>query len=169
MQKNPVIWVARIIHIISSAWVFLLALLILVDVFGRLLFLSPVPGTKEILQSSVILITFLQLPLAVFSGSMLRTTLLVEMVPPFVQRLMRSLCYVLGAALFGALAFATVPEALEALRLAEFEGTGAFRIYTWPIRFLIAISAGFAAFAYLWMILADWRGQLDARDAISDA
>ena len=169
MVMAPVIRVARFIHIISALWVFILALLILVDVFGRILFLAPVPGTKEILQASVVLVTFLQLPLAIFSGSMLRTTLLVEMVPPFVQRLLRTLCYLLGGALFAAMAWATVPEAFEALRLGEFEGTGAFRIYTWPIRFLIAITAAFAAFAYLSMIVADWRGQLDEKDALTDA
>ena len=100
MRFGHVVTVARTIHIVSSIWVFILALLILVDVFGRILFLSPLPGTKEILQNSVIMITFLQLPLAIFSGSMLRTTLLVEVMPPFVQKLLRSLCYVLGLCLF---------------------------------------------------------------------
>ena len=168
MRFGYVVGIARTTHIISSVWVFILALVILVDVFGRILFLSPLPGTKEVLQNSVIVVAFLQLPLAIFSGAMLRTTFLIENTPRLVQRLLRTLCYVLGAALFGAMSFATVPEAFEALRLAEYEGVGALRIYTWPIRFLIAVSAAYAALAYAWMIVADWRGALDDRDALAD-
>lgn len=162
------IWLAQAIHIISSLWVFILALVILVDVFGRILFLAPLPGTKEILQNSVILVTFLQLPLAIYSGSMLRTTLLVAAMPRFMQRIMRTVCYLLGFALFLAVGSATIPEAFEALRLSEYEGEGALRIYTWPIRFMIAATAFFAAFAYICMIVADFRGDLRLNDALTD-
>ena len=167
MSYSHVIKVARAIHILSSMWVFILALVILVDVFGRILFLSPLPGTKEILQNSVIMVTFLQLPLAVFSGSMLRTTLIVDILPPFAKRVLRTLCYVLGFALFAGVGWATLPEAFDALRIGEYEGEGSLRIYTWPIRFLIVATAVFAAFAYLSMIFADWRGELGADDALT--
>lgn len=169
MTYQHVTKVARMIHILSSVWVFILALVILVDVFGRILFLQPLPGTKEILQNSVILVTFLQLPLAVLSGSMLRTTLVVDMLPPNGQRLLRTLCYLLGFALFAAIGFATLPEAMDALRIGEYEGEGSLRIYTWPIRFLIMGTAVFAAGAYLLMIVADWRGELGARDALTQS
>ena len=167
MRFQHIVGVARAIHILSSVWVFLLALVILVDVFGRVLFLSPLPGTKEILQNSVIMVTFLQLPLAVYSGSMLRTTLVVDAMPPMVQRLLRTLCYVLGFGLFAAIGWATIPEAFDALRIGEYEGEGSLRIYTWPIRFLIVVTALFAAFAYVSMIIADWRGQLGEDDALT--
>ena len=104
MRHMSAVKVARGIHILSSLWVFILALVILADVFGRILFLSPLPGTKEILQNSVIIVTFLQLPLAIYSGSMLRTTLVTDALPPALQKLMRTLCYVLGFALFAAVA-----------------------------------------------------------------
>ncbi|MEL6522441.1 MAG: TRAP transporter small permease [Pseudomonadota bacterium] len=159
--------VARGIHILSSLWVFILALVILVDVFGRVFFLSPLPGTKEILQNSVIVVTFLQLPLAIYSGSMLRTTLVVDALPQVLQKLMRTLCYALGFALFAGIAWATIPEVYDAFRLAEYEGEGSLRIYTWPIRGLIAVTAIFAAFAYFSMIIADWRGQLGPGDSLT--
>ena len=109
--------IARLIHIVSSVWVFILAIVILIDVFGRVLFLAPLPGTKEILQNSVIFVTFLQIPLAIYSGSMLRTTLLTDALPAFAKRILRSLAYVLGFVLFAAIGFASFPEAMEALRL----------------------------------------------------
>ena len=130
-----------------------------------LLFLQPLPGTKEILQNSVILVTFLQLPLAVFSGSMLRTTLIVDVLPPTAQRLLRTLCYVLGFALFGAIGYATLPEAFDAFRIGEYEGEGALRVPTYPVRLLIVLTSVFAAFVYLYLIVLDWTNRLDDEGA----
>jgi len=158
--------IARSMHILSSVWVFILAVVILIDVFGRILFSQPLPGTKEILQSSVIAVTFLQIPLAIYSGSMLRTTLVHELMPAFVKKLFRTFAYVLGFILFAAIGYASFPEAIDALRIGEYEGEGALRIYTWPIRFLIVVTAVFAAIAYLTMMVADWRGKLLEDEAL---
>ena len=168
MNFQHFVKVARGIHILSSLWVFILGIVILIDVFGRTLFLSPLPGTKEILQNSVIMVTFLQLPLAIYSGAMLRTTLIVDFLPPRAQRILRTLCYALGFALFFALGWATIPEAFDALRIGEYEGEGALRIYTWPIRFLIVATAAFAAFAYLSLMIADWTNSLNENEALAD-
>jgi len=160
MKSALTINVARYMHVLSSVWVFILAAVILIDVIGRVLFLQPLPGTKEILQNSVIAVTFLQIPLAIYSGSMLRTTLIGDLFPEFLKKLFRTLSFALGFFLFAAISYATLPEAMEAYRLAEYEGEGSLRIYTWPIRVLILITGVFAAFAYLTMIVADWRGDL---------
>lgn len=168
MRFGNTVALARLIHIFSSVWVFILALFIMVDVFGRVLFLSPLPGTKEILQNSVIMVTFLQIPLAILSGSMLRTTLLTDALPPMARRILRTLTYVLGFCLFAAIAFAAFPEATEAYRLNEYEGEGALRIYTWPIRFLMVATSAFAAYAYLAMLIADWTGNLGPNEALSN-
>ena len=90
MKFRGLVSLSRLIHMLSSVWVLILAITILVDVFGRILFLSPLPGTKEILQNSVIAVAFLQLPLAIFSASMLRTTLLSDVMPAGLQRVVRT-------------------------------------------------------------------------------
>ena len=167
MRFNFAVVVARWIHILSSLWVFVLALVILADVFGRILFLAPLPGTKEILQNSVILVTILQIPLAIYPGSMLRTTILTDMMPSFVKRLLRTGAYVLGFGLFAAIAFAAFPEAMDAMRLNEYEGEGSLRIYTWPIRFLMVATSAFAAIAYLTMMIADWTGGLGEDETLT--
>lgn len=158
--------IARYMHILSSVWVFILAIVILVDVIGRIFFLQPLPGTKEVLQSSVIAVTFLQIPLAIYSGSMLRTTLISDLMPEFIKKILRTLAFALGFILFMAIGYATFPEAVDAYRLGEYEGEGSIRIYTWPIRILIMITAVFAAFGYLTMIVADWRGNLSEDEAL---
>lgn len=152
--------IARYMHILSSVWVFILAAVILVDVIGRVLFLQPLPGTKEILQNSVIAVTFLQIPLAIYSGSMLRTTLVSALMPEFIKKLLRTFAFALGIILFAAIGYASFPEAIDAYRQAEYEGEGSLRIYTWPVRGLIVITGVFAALAYLTLIVADWRGEL---------
>ena len=167
MRFTGLVKVSRTIHMLSSIWVLILAVTILVDVFGRILFLSPLPGTKEILQNSVIAVAFLQIPLAVFSSSMLRTTLLSDVLPRPLQRLVRTIGNASGLLLFGAIAYSALPEAFDAFRLGEYEGEGAMRIYTWPIRFLIVATAAFSALAYLTMTIADWRGELDDNNALS--
>ncbi|MBT8418711.1 MAG: TRAP transporter small permease, partial [Silicimonas sp.] len=59
------IGITRAIHLFSAFWTLALAFLIFGDVVGRSLFSRPIPGTKEIIQNSVVAITFLQLPLAI--------------------------------------------------------------------------------------------------------
>lgn len=167
MKFSYLLSVARLIHILSSVWIFILAIVILADVFGRVLFLQPLPGTKEILQNSVIAVTFLQIPLAIYSGSMLRTGLLTDMLPPIARKIMRTFAYLLGLILFGAIGYGSFPEAMDALRIGEYEGEGAFKIYTWPIRLLIVVTALFAAVAYLTMMIADWRGELAEDEALT--
>ena len=90
--------IARVIHLISAFWTLALALLIFGDVMGRTMFSAPIPGTKEILQNSVVSIAFLQLPLAIYSGSMLRTSVFADAVPPFMRRLLRTFGALLGLA-----------------------------------------------------------------------
>jgi len=93
---------SRAIHLVSALWTLGLAALIFLDVAGRSLLSQPIPGTKEIIQNSIVAITFLQLPLAIYSGSMLRTSVLADAVPGAIRRLLRTLCYLLGVALFTA-------------------------------------------------------------------
>jgi hypothetical protein len=80
---------------------------------------------------------------------------------------MRTFAYVLGLLLFLAIAYASTPDLFEALRLNEYEGEGSFRIYTWPIRLLIILTAAFSGFAYLTLIVADWRGALGSDESLT--
>lgn len=157
---NANITLARGLHILSCFWILALAFTVCADAIGRGLFNAPVPGTKEILQNSVVAITFLQLPLAVYSGSMLRTPILVGLLPPALRRAMRVLAALLGAALFAALVVASWPEFLTAYRIGEYEGEGALRVPTWPVRGIIIALSALTLLAYLAMIALDLAGRL---------
>lgn len=151
---------AQTLHIASAFWTLALAVLIFLDVSGRSWLSAPIPGTKEIIQNSVVSITFLQLPLAIYSGSMLRTPIFVDAVPPFAQKLLRTLCSLLGLALFLGLLWSTWPAFADAYRIGEYEGEGALRVATWPVRGVVLVMSAFGAFAYVSMILFDWQDRL---------
>lgn len=151
---------SRVIHLVSAFWTMALAVLIFADVMGRQLFGAPVPGTKEILQNSVVSIAFLQLPLAIYSGSMLRTSVFADAVPGFIRRILRTLSALLGVGVFLALMWSTSDSFFDAYRIGEYEGEGSLRVPTWPVRGVVLVMSVFVALAYLQMIILDWRGKL---------
>ena len=152
--------VTRAIHLFSAFWTLALAFLIFGDVVGRGLFTRPIPGTKEILQNSVVAITFLQIPLAIYSGSMLRTSIFADAVPPFFRKLLRTMTALLGLAFFIGLIWSTWPSFADAYRIGEYEGEGALRVPTWPVRGTVLVMSIFGAWAYISMIVLDWQDRL---------
>lgn len=160
---------ARAVHIFSAFWTLVLAFLIFGDVFGRVGLNKPIPGTKEIIQNSVVAITFLQIPLAIYSGSMLRTTIFADAMPSFLRKLLRTFGALLGLALFLGLILSTWPAFWDAYRIGEYEGEGALRVPTWPVRGTVLVMSAFGLFAYLAMIYYDWTGQLEDETAAPDA
>lgn len=158
-MKAPIL-VARAVHLFSAFWAFALAILIFGDVIGRGALNQPIPGTKEIIQNSVVAITFLQLPLAIYSGSMLRTPILADLASPATGRLMRALTMILGFVFFMGLVWSTWPSFVSAFEIGEYEGEGALRVPTWPVRGCVLAMSIFGAWAYLSMLWLDWTGQL---------
>lgn len=162
---TAVVGLARAIHIFSAFWTLALAILIFGDVTGREFFNQPIPGTKEIIQNSVVAITFLQLPLAIYSGSMIRTTIVADAVPPLARRLLRTFGALLGLVLFLGLIWSTWPSFQDAYRIGEYEGEGALRVPTWPVRGTVLVMSVFGLIAYAMMIWFDWTGQLYHEEA----
>lgn len=152
MIERPLTFVAKTLHIISSGWVLVLAGIIFVDVVGRALFNQPLLGTAEIVKNSVVAITFLQIPLAILIGAMLRTTIILDAVGPRVRKMIELAACLLGVAFFVALAVGSYEPLLEAWRIGEYEGEGAMRVATYPVRAIVLVMAVFSAGAFLWQI-----------------
>ena len=121
----------------------------------------------EIIKNSVVAITFLQLPLAIYSDTMLQTTLIYGRVRKRLQKYMRTLSNILGFLFFLALVYSSWEPFAEAIAIGEYEGEGALRVPTYPVRFLIIITSAFAAFVYLYLMVLDWTGRLDEDGLIS--
>lgn len=158
---RALVGLARGIHVMSAAWVLVLGFAIIADVLGRSLFSVPIQGTSEVIKNSVVAITFMQLPLAILSGSMLRTEIFADALPPYGRRVLRTVGYLMGLTLFLLIAWSALEPAIAAYRIGEYEGEGALRVPTWPIRFLLIGTAIYSAIAYLAMIWLDWTDQLE--------
>ncbi len=169
-HRSPIIKkLAEFIHVISAFWVLIIALIIFVDVIGRAFFDKPLLGTVEILKNSIVAITFLQLPLAIYSETMLQTTIFYDMVRKRLRKFMRTLSSVLGFLFFALLVYSSWEPFLEAFSIGEYEGEGALRVPTYPVRFLIVLTSVFAAFVYLYLIYLDWTGRLTDDAIAADA
>ena len=161
MLLKTLVGFARGIHVVSAVWVLILGFAIIADVVGRSVFSFPNRGTTEVIKNSVVAITFMQLPLAIFSGSMLRTEIFADTLPKFGRKILRTLGYLMGIAVFGLIAWSALDAAAYAYRIGEYEGEGALRVPTWPIRFLMIATSVYAAIAYLSMIWLDWTEKLE--------
>lgn len=147
---------AHVTHVVSAFWVLVLAAIIFVDVMGRYLLSQPLLGATEIISNSVVSITFLQLPLAIYRGGMIRSTLVYDALGADGQRVLRTLVNLLGLLFFLGTALSAWGPALEALAVSEYEGEGALRVPTYPVRFLVVATSIFAAWVYLQLLYLDW-------------
>ncbi|MBT5031041.1 MAG: TRAP transporter small permease [Proteobacteria bacterium] len=152
--------VAQVCHVVSAFWVVVLALIIFVDVSGRYLFNVPLLGAVEVIKNSVVSITFLQIPLAIYRGKMIRTTLIYDAASPLIKKHLRSFANILGLLFFLGTAFSSWGPFVEAWAIGEYEGEGALRVPTYPVRFLVALTSAYAGFVYMYLLYLDWTGQL---------
>ncbi len=144
---------ASLMNSLATMWAFLLALVILMDVIGRSFLGQPLQGTKEIVANSIVAIVFLQFPLAVRDRAFLRTTLLYNMFPAFIRRVIDGAGYIIGFCLFGAMAYGGWPDMIIGWQIGEFEGEGAFRVPVYPVRTIIVILSGLCALGFAMLFI----------------
>tara|TARA_B100000315_G_scaffold252655_1_gene289862 strand:+ start:408 stop:956 length:549 start_codon:yes stop_codon:yes gene_type:complete len=128
---------AKVLNIISAVWIFSVAALILFDVVGREVFLTPFHGTNEIVSNSVLAILMLQLPLTILNRSSLRTTIIYGKASTMGKGIIDSVSYLLAGLLFLAIGIGSWPNMIEAWAILEQEGSGIVEIPVYPIRTLV--------------------------------
>lgn len=163
-MTRPIGRFAELIHVISAWWVLLLAVLIFIDVIGRSFFNTPLTGTSEIIKNSVVSITFMQLPLAIYRGGMIRAPVIFGTLGPRLRQALRLFGTMLGLLFFLAITVISWEPALEALSVLEYEGEGSLRVPTWPVRFLVVFTSALCAFVYLYLIVLDLAGRAETED-----
>ena len=125
MFETAVKEATRLLHIIAAIWLCLIAMTIVVDVFGRYFFNSPLTGTAEIVANSIVAIAFLQIPFAIRTYGMLRTTVVLDHLGDVGRRLFNMTNYLLGVAVFVLMAWASWGPLLNSWAICEYEGEGA--------------------------------------------
>jgi len=137
--------ISTLANVIGTLVVLGLVVIINYDVFARGLFNSPFRGAVEVVQFSMVLIVFLQLPDVVRVGRLTRSDgflLLLEYKAPKVARVIHYFINLLSAAVMSLIAFAMFPEFIEMWETKDYFGIpGVFTAPWWPIKLIILSSA----------------------------
>jgi TRAP-type C4-dicarboxylate transport system permease small subunit len=146
---------SKFLMIVAAVWALCLSVLIVADILGNNLYGGAIPGVREIVISSIVMIVYLQLGYAIRSHSMLRSDTLLLAMPLAMRRIALAAGYILGAAFFLMILRGTISPALYAWTTAEFWGEGALRVPVWPTRFVILLGAALAVVNYFVAALID--------------
>lgn len=158
MRRDSVLDSLRALHVVAGAWMLVLIGVILVDVLGRWLFNSPMVSTPEIVANSIVAIAFLQLPFAIRTSGMLRTTIIVDRVARSARRFLNVLAQALGVAFFAGIAWSSWTPMLSSWSSLEYEGVGQFPVPVYPVRTILFAMSVLSAVIYTWMLVAEFFG-----------
>lgn len=129
-----------ILNGIAAVWLILIALVILIEVSGRQLF-NAFMGGDEIVRNSVPAIVFLQVPLAIAVGSMLRTTIVFDHLGKTGRHIINGISYAIGILFFVGIAIGGWSDMIAGWDIKEFEGIGALEVPVYPIRTIVIFSS----------------------------
>lgn len=127
--------------------VVLLGLVVVInfDIFARGLFNLPFRGAIEVVQFSLVLIVFLQLPDVVRAGRLTRSDGLLILIKnryPKVRRVLNIFINLLSATVMALITVAIFPEFIEMWESEDFFGIpGVFTAPWWPVKLTILCSA----------------------------
>ena len=146
---------SKFLMILSSVWALGLAVLIVADIIANNVYGHAIPGVREIVISSIVMIVYLQLGYAIRSHSMLRADTLLNSMPLTMRRVALAVGYALGAALFFVILQGTIAPTVYAWNTSEFWGEGALRVPVWPTRLMILVGSALAIVNYVVAALID--------------
>jgi TRAP-type C4-dicarboxylate transport system permease small subunit len=139
---------SKFLMILAAVWAMGLAVLIVADILANNVYGHAIPGVREIVISSIVMIVYLQLGFAIRSHSMLRADTFLLMMPLTLRRIVLALGYALGAVFFLLILKGTVAPAVYSWTSSEFWGEGALRVPVWPTRFVILLGSALAILNY---------------------
>lgn len=125
----------------AAALLGLLMALIVSDVGGRAFFNSPITGTPELAKISLVSILFLGLTKTLKAGRHVRGTILADRLSPKYSAVLDILAGVCGLILFSLLCYSSWHLTWTAWEIGEYEGEGALRVPTSPLRTLVLLGS----------------------------
>lgn len=132
----------------SSAWIFLIMLLMCADILMRNLLNAPMSGLVEFVGLSVPTIVFLQMPNAFSEHRLVRAELIIvplERYRPRVAAVFNLIFALVGLFVFWKLLVWAWPDFIKAYETGEFAGAqGAYTIPVWPFKLALIVGAAFA-------------------------
>jgi TRAP-type C4-dicarboxylate transport system permease small subunit len=149
---------SKALMILAAVWALGLSVLIVADIFGNNVYGGAIPGVREIVISSIVMIVYLQLGFAIRSHSMLRADTFLMAMPLPLRRTVLALGYALGALFFLLILKGTIAPAMYSWTSGEFWGEGALRVPVWPTRFVVLLGSALAILNYAVAAMIDVLG-----------
>jgi len=144
--------VCTALNYIAAGWLMLIAVVIFVEVTSRGIF-NTFLGGDEIVTNSVPAIVFLQVPLAILSGTMLRTTITFDHLNKRWRHVVNAFAYLLGMILCIGIAVGGWTDMIKGWEIGEYQGIGALEVPVYPIRTIIIASALLITLIYFVLLL----------------
>ena len=147
LMSRPLDFLDRILKAAGMFGTFSMLALVSLDIFGRGLFNSPVPGVPEFVRMLIVCIVFLQLPDALKSGAFIRSRSL-----PLGPRVTTALelCYdLIGACVLAAICAFSYQPALYAWITNEAVASGLGDIPVFPVRLIILVGSGLTSLRFI--------------------
>src|SRR5918996_2278525 len=152
---------SKVMMILAAVWALGLSVLIVADIAANNVVGRAIPGVRELVISSIVMIVYLQLGYAIRSRSMLCSDTLLLALPVTLQRLLLGIGYLLGAAFFLMIMRGTIDPTVYAWNTGEFWGEGALRVPVWPTRLVVLFGSALAILNYVVAALIDVLGLED--------
>ena len=137
---------SEILQSIAAIWLVFVAFTIFAEVtfrnFGLFL------GADQIVQNSVPAIVFLQVPFAIVSGTMLRTTLIYEFCTKNGKKIINILSFLIGVMLFIGISVGGWTDMIKGWEIKEYQGIGAIEFHVYIIRTVIIFASMMIVFIY---------------------
>ncbi len=151
--------IAMASNVCGTLVVLALVVIVNVDVISRGVFSAPFRGSVEVVQFSMVLIVFLQLPDVVRVDRLTRSDGLLSMMVgrrPMAARWLSKVINAISAVLMALIAYAIWPEFVEAWETGDFFGTpGVFTAPWWPVKLAIFFSASLCCLIWIVKVLDD--------------
>jgi len=145
LKKTP-----ELLQSIAAVWLILVALTIFAEVAFRNLGIFL--GADQVVQNSVPAIVFLQVPFAIASGTMLRTTLIYDFFKSRGKKIINIISYTIGIMLFIGIAVVGWTDMIKGWEIKEYQGIGAIEFPVYPIRTVIIFCSIIVVFIYISLI-----------------
>ena len=147
--------VSEILQGIAAIWLVFVAFTIFAEVtfrnFGLFL------GADQIVQNSVPAIVFLQVPFAIVSGTMLRTTLIYEFCSKNSKMIINVLSFLIGIMLFIGIAVGGWTDMIKGWEIREYQGIGAIEFPVYIVRTVIIFAAIIIVYIYASLIIDQFK------------
>ena len=146
---------SEILQSIAAIWLVFVAFTIFAEVtfrnFGLFL------GADQIVQNSVPAIVFLQVPFAIVSGTMLRTTLIYEFCTKNGKKIINVLSFLIGIMLFIGISVGGWTDMIKGWEIKEYQGIGAIEFPVYIIRTVIIFASIMIVFIYASLVFNEFK------------